>query len=155
MPPIDEKKAKYGSLAASHLNCCLRIIKRGSAGPSPAGDVRSLMDSCEELKEVVTHGHRWIVLKECVPAEMKVQISMWRNADQNENQGTHEIEILQNVISSAQALQKDQVKVNHSELIAKTQKYTTQKIPVNSLRIISDFSGVPQQKQSGASGGDC
>ena len=113
------------------------------------------MDSCEELKEVVTHGHRWIVLKECVPADMKVQISMWRNADQNENQGTHEIEILQNVIASAQALQKDQVKVNHSELIAKTQKYTTQKIPVNSLRNISDFPGVPQQKQTGASGRDC
>ena len=119
------------------------------------GDARSLVDTDEVSKDVVMQGHRWIVLKECVPAEMKVQNSMWGNAYQNENQGTHEIEILQNVIASAQALQKVQVKVNHSELIAKTQKYTTQKIPVNSLMIISDFPGVPHQKQIGASGRDC
>ena len=155
MPPINEKKAKYGSLACSHLNVCLRIIKVGTPGPSPAGDVRSLMEESEELKDVVINGHRWIVLKECVPGEMKVQISLWRNADQNENQGTHEIEILQNVVSSAQALQKDQVKVTTADLIARTQKRTTHKIPVAALRVISDFPGVPQQRQSGATGRDC
>ena len=139
MPPIDEKKAKYGSLAGSHLNVSLRIIKVGTPGPSPAGDVRSLMDSCEVLKDVVTKGHRWIVLKECVPPETKVEISLWRNADQNENQGTHEIEILQNVISSAKTLQKDQTKVTSGDLIAKTIKRTTQKIPAGQLRIIADL----------------
>ena len=57
------------------------------------------MDSDEVLKDVVINGHRWIVLKECVPAETNVEIPLWRNTDQNENQGTHEIEILQNVIA--------------------------------------------------------
>ena len=113
------------------------------------------MDEDEVLNDVVINGHRWIVLKECVPGEMKVQISLWWSADQNENQGTHEIEILQNVVSSAQALQKDQVKVTTADLIARTQKRTTQEIPVNSLRIISDFSWGTSTKQSGASGRDC
>ena len=74
-----------------------------------------------------------------MPAETKVDISLWRNADQNANQGTHEIEILQNVVSSAQALQKDQVKVTTADLIAKTSKRTTQKIPVYALRTVADL----------------
>ena len=34
MPPNDEKKANYGSLACSHLNVSRKIIKVGSSGPS-------------------------------------------------------------------------------------------------------------------------
>ena len=111
----------------------------GTSGPSPAGDVRSLIDGDETLKDVVINGHRWLVLKEIVPPDTKVEISLWRNADQNENQGTHEIEILQNIISSAEVLMKDQHRVTSGDLIAKTTKRTTQQIPAGSLRVMADF----------------
>ena len=71
MPPINAAKAKYGSLARSHLNISFRVIKVGTSGPSPAGDVRSLIDGDETLKDVVINGHGWIALKECAPPETK------------------------------------------------------------------------------------
>ena len=78
-----------------------------------------------------------------------MEISLRRNADPNENQGTHEIEILQNVISSAQVLQRDQVKVTTADLIAKTSKRTTQKIPGHALRTVSDlFMGYLQKDKA-------
>ena len=93
-----------------------------------------MIEGDEVLKDVVLHGHRWIVLKEIVPPDTKVEISLWRNADQNENQGTHEIEILQNIISSAEVLMKDQHRVASGDLIANTTKRTTQKKPCRLLK---------------------
>ena len=57
MPPIDEQKARYGSLAGSHLNIGSRIIQVGSAGASPAGDVRSLVDESASLNDAAMKGH--------------------------------------------------------------------------------------------------
>ena len=134
MPPINVAKAKYGSLACNHLNISFRVIKVGTSGPSPAGDVRSLIDGDETLKDVVINGHRWIVLKEIVPPDTKVEISLWRNADQNENQGTHEIEILQNIISSAEVLMKDQRRVTSGDLIAKNHEEDDSNNPCRLLK---------------------
>ena len=74
----------------------------------------------------------------CAP-ETKVEISLWRNADQNENQGTHEIEILQTIMSTAQVLQKEQTNVLLSDLVAKAGKRTTHKISPLIMRIVAEF----------------
>ena len=92
LPPIKEG-AMYGSLAASHFNLALRCIKNGTF--SPIGNLGDLLEEGgANLKEMVTSGHRWWILPEAVLKELQVDISIWRNMDQNENQNSHEMEIL-------------------------------------------------------------
>ena len=81
--------------ARSHLNLARRCIQAGLQ--SPVGDLQDLMDDTGNLKDVVLNDHRWWVLPETVPAERQVDISLWRNMDQHENQATHEIELLQSI----------------------------------------------------------
>ena len=99
LPAVDETKAMYGSLAGSHFNIALRLIKAGAI--SPAGDLRTLMRDDESLAETVQNGHRWFILKENILRESQVEISLWRNQDQNDNQGTHEMEILQTILAES------------------------------------------------------
>ena len=94
LPAVNEE-ALYGSLACSHLNMALRCIQAGLQ--SPVGDLQDLMDDTGNLKDVVLNGHKWWVLPETVPAERQVDISLWRNMDQQENQATHDIELLQSI----------------------------------------------------------
>ena len=54
------------------------------------------------LREAAINGHRWWVLPETVAKERKMDISLWRNQDQNENQGAHKIEILMTIKNSAE-----------------------------------------------------
>ena len=89
----------YGSLACTHLNLAFRAIKNGT--PSPIGALDELM-SCQPLKEVVLNGHRWWVLPETVASERQLDISLWRNRDQNENHQTHELELLQTITLAAE-----------------------------------------------------
>ena len=77
----------YGSLACTHLNLAFRCLKQGTQ--SPIGDLSELLQH-PNLKEVVISGHRWWVLPESVSKERQVDISLWINQDQNENQQTHE-----------------------------------------------------------------
>ena len=73
----------YGSLACTHLNLAFRAIKNGT--PSPIGALADLMSN-PTLKEVVLNGHRWWVLPETVAKERQIDISLWSNQDQNENE---------------------------------------------------------------------
>ena len=139
MPSIDEQKVRYGSLAASHLNVAFRIIKVGCAGASPAGDIRAIADDSPALRDAVLTWHKWWILPESLSTEMKVDISLWRNADQNENQGTHEIELLQAVISTAGHMQKDSRKVALGDLVAKASKRIPAKIMPQTLQVIANF----------------
>ena len=95
LPPIDPDQALYGTLAGTHLNLALRIIQAGV--PSPACDVSTLAAPGTSLYEVVHRGHKWWILPEDTPLENQVQVSLWRNMDQNENQAIHEIEVLKNI----------------------------------------------------------
>ena len=88
-PAIDESRAMYGSLAGSHFNIALRLIKAGAI--SPAGDLRSLTQDDVSLADTINNGHRWWILKENTPKDSQVEISLWRNQDQNESQGIHEM----------------------------------------------------------------
>jgi hypothetical protein len=137
LPPVDEDKAMYGSLAGSHLNIALRLLQRGCN--SPAGDVRTLCDSDPSLKDAATHGHRWWILPESLATEIQVDISLWRNADQNENQGTHEIEILGTIMATAELLKKTQKKVILGDLVAKAGKRSPAKIMPLVLNTLAKF----------------
>ena len=57
LPAVDETKAMYGSLAGSHFNIALRIIKAGAI--SPAGDLRSLTQDDVSLADALNNGQRW------------------------------------------------------------------------------------------------
>ena len=57
---------------------------------SPIGDLLTLLQDDQNLKDRATHGHFWWVLPEEVSKEEQVDISLWRNMDQNENQATHQ-----------------------------------------------------------------
>ena len=104
LPRIHDEKALYGSLASSHLNIALRLILQGVS--SPAGDLSTLLDQNKTLSDTVQHGHKWWIIKETTPLEDQVAISLWRNQDQNENHGFHEVELLQNIMSSAEHMRR-------------------------------------------------
>ena len=57
----------------------------------------------------------WI-LPETVLAERQVDISLWRNMDQNENQVSHEIEILQGIKATAESLSVNPRKLTQGTL---------------------------------------
>ena len=102
LPRIHDEKALYGSLASSHLNIALRLILQGVT--SPAGDLSTLLEDNKTLSDTVQHGHKWWIIKETTPLEDQVAISLWRNQDQNENNGFHEIELLQNISCPRQSI---------------------------------------------------
>ena len=137
LPAIDDKVAMYGSLAGSHLNLALRLIQNGAS--SPAGDIRSLTEGDPSLGDIVMHGHRWWILPENTPVDRQVDISLWRNQDQNENQSTHEIEILQNIVATATDISRTQKTVPMGELIAKACKRTPAKISPTAIQTLAKF----------------
>lgn len=96
LPPIDEdilsRGTIYGTIAGTHLNISLRLLKHRC--PSPACNTGSLMDQGGSLEEVVNQGHVWWILPETIPHSSQVEVSLWRNQDQNENQASHEVETL-------------------------------------------------------------
>ena len=94
----------YGSLACTHLNIAFRCIKNGTW--SPIGNLQDLILEDNTLKEAVTSGHRWWILPETVLKERQMDISLWRNQDQNENQQIHEVEILLTIKVAAQGFLK-------------------------------------------------
>ena len=132
LPKIEESKVLYGSLASSHLNLALRLIQQGAH--SPVGDLRALCEKDRFLAEAVENGHKWWVLKENTPLEAQVDISLWRNQDQNENNGTHEIELLQNVVAAAEGLRASRSSegqrsiVAMADLVAKAMRRTPAKV---------------------------
>ena len=137
LPPIYDDMVLYGSLAGSHLNLALRLIQCGAR--TPAGDLVSAMDSDEALKDVVTNGHRWWILPEHTEDEKQVDISLWRNQDQNENQRTHEIEIIQGIITTAENLASSQKKVILADLMAKAARRNPAKIAPPVMRVLAQY----------------
>ena len=80
--------------------------------PFPIGNLGDLLEDSANLKEVVTSGHRWWVLPERVLKERQVDVSLWRNMDQNENQNSHEMEILGGIKATAEHLCRTQPSVS-------------------------------------------
>ena len=65
------------------------------------------------------NGHKLFILKEKVPECEHIDISLWRKQDQNKNQATHEIEVLQTILYAAKKLlDSGKAKVNLGELVA-------------------------------------
>ena len=63
-----------------------------------------------------------------------MDLSFWRNQDQNESNGTHEIELLQNVVAAAEVLKASRSSDGHrsivsmSDLVAKSMRRTPAKV---------------------------
>ena len=85
------------------------------------------------LKEIVESGHRWWVLPETVLKERQVDISPWRNMDQNENQATHEIEVLQGIKATAETLSAQQDKISQADLVSIASRRNPAKISVGQM----------------------
>ena len=100
--PVIKLTAIYGSLACSHYNLALRLLQIGAK--SPIGDLVKILEENEHLKDTAMCGHKWWILPEEVLAERQVDISLWRNMDQNENQVSHEMEIIQGIKATAESL---------------------------------------------------
>jgi hypothetical protein len=137
LPAIKERATMYGSLAGSHLNLALRILQGNSS--SPLGDLSSLIAGDTTLKEVVMNGHLWHVLREDLTHDEQVEISLWRNQDQNENQGTNEVEILQTIQATALAASKSTLKLKMGDLIAKALKRNPAKISQGTVCILAKY----------------
>ena len=138
MPPIHDDVAVYGSLAGSHLNIALRLIQSGS--PSPAGDLKALMeDESSSLCDVVRTGHRWWILKENTDPAKQVEISLWRNQDQNENQGIHEIEILQTIAVTMREMGQKTGSANMGDIVARADRRNPAKVSTATLQCLTKF----------------
>ena len=77
--PVMDDQAIYGTLAGSHLNLALKILKHGVI--SPAVDVTTMIEPGSSLEEVTKEGHKWWILPEDTPKDDLVDISLWRNQD--------------------------------------------------------------------------
>ena len=125
LPPIDEDLVMYGTLASSHLNIALRLLRHQS--PSTA-DLQNQLVEGTSLNEVVQNGHRWWVLPESTSKKAQVEVSLWRNQDQNENQCLHELEILRGVISVCEDMSLVRSSGSLGEIISKVSSRTPAKI---------------------------
>ena len=101
LPAIDEGFL-YVSLHNTHYNISLRIAKAGGVGPH--GSFAKEMDRDALFKDAVMNGHHWLVLPEDTPKEEQLLLSSWMNQNQNSNQQSHEVEILQTIQSCAAAM---------------------------------------------------
>ena len=127
----------YGSIACTHLNIAFRAIKNDIY--SPIGNLGDLMTNAN-LKEVVLNGHRWWVLQENCAKERQIDISLWRNQDQNENQQTHELEILLTIKVAAETFLKDgKSTVAMGDLVAAAQKRNPAKISPTTWMTLSKY----------------
>lgn len=133
LPPI-VPGACYGSLATSHYNLALRCIKAGTF--SPIGNLQDLLTDSPNLRDAVEQGHRWWILPETVLKERQVDISLWRNMDQNENQATHEIEILQGIKTTSESLSSRQDKVSFGDLVSISSRKNPAKISVHQMQTL-------------------
>ena len=69
-----------------------------------------------------------------------MDISLWRNQDQNENQGAHEIELLMTIKNSAeQFLKTGQQKVSLGDLVAHASRKNPAKIQVTTWQTLSKY----------------
>ena len=91
------------------------------------------------FKDVVLHGHKWWILPETVTREVQVDISLWRNMDQNENQATHEIEILQSIRMTCEDLSKRPGKVSHGDLMSAVARKNPSKMSTLTLQTLCKF----------------
>ena len=74
LPPIvDLPGPVYGTIACSHLNLALRLIKHSCR--SPVGALEALLEQ-PSLKDVVQDGHRWWILPETTGKEKQTDISL-------------------------------------------------------------------------------
>ena len=119
MPRI-KIEAMSGSLACSHYNLALRLLQAGAK--SPIGDLVKILEENEHLKDTAMCGHKWWVLPEEVATEMQVDINLWRNMDQQENQASHEMEILQGIKATAESLSVKQRKITHGGTFCQQQQ---------------------------------
>lgn len=133
LPHIDEERAMYGTLAGTHLNIALRILQSGLA------DAANVAPRGSPLADVVAHGHFWWILPEDVPKQSLVELSLWRNQDQNENQAIHEIEILRNIISTCSDLRQSRSQVPLGDLCAFAEKRTPAKVGTRALEALAKF----------------
>ena len=137
-PPIDESVALYGSIAGSHLNIAYRCIQSGTR--SPVGDLGSLIEGLPSLEDAVKNGHRWWILPETLEQKDFVDISHWRNQYQNENQGVHEIEVLQTVISTAEEMaSKSLTSSTKADLVARASRRNPAKMGHQSLSTLTTY----------------
>ena len=149
LPPINEQKAMqgplYATLAGTHFNLALRCLQIGLA--SPIGDLSKILEENKHLKLMVhghKKGHKWWVLPEGVLKEKQLEISMWRNMDQHENQATHEVELLQCIKLAAEALaaapgeNKDKKKkLTMGDLVALTVRRSPAKVSTTALQALA------------------
>ena len=86
------------------------------------------------------NGHRWWILPEDADKDLQTDISLWRNQDQNENQGTNEMEVLQTLKHAAQA-SKDggSEKVKTGDLVAKATRKNPTKIAIRLWQAMAKY----------------
>jgi len=88
-PPVFPDKMKNGSLAATHLTITLRCYKHSLM--APWGETFTV-GTCPALQRFTEFGHKYWKLTCEIPDADALEISEWRNTDNNCNQVKHEIE---------------------------------------------------------------
>ena len=152
MPAI-KVEAIYGSLACSHFNLALRLLQAGAK--TPIGDLIKILEENEALNDFVvpTGGHKWWILPEDVSKERQLDISLWRNMDQNENQVTHEMETLQGIKATAESLSVKQSRITVGDLVSAATRKNPAKLSPKIMNVLTRVyigfleNGVPELLQ--------
>ena len=133
--PTIKIDSSYGSLACSHYNLALRLLQAGAK--SPIGDLIKLLEENEHLKDTAMCGHKWWILPEEVLAERQVDISLWRNMDQQENQASHEMEILQGIKATAESLSVKQRTITQGDLVSAAIRKNPAKFSLKAMQVLT------------------
>ena len=140
-----------GRWPAATTNLALRLLQAGAK--SPIGDLVKILEENEHLKDIAVCGHKWWILPEEVPEARQVDISLWRNMDQNENQVTHEMEILQGIRSTAESLSVRQSKITQGDLVSAAMRRNPAKLSTKTMQVLTKVyigfleNGVPELVQ--------
>ena len=120
---------------------------------SPIGNLIKILEENEHLKDTAMSGHKWWILPEEVTTERQADISLWRNMDQNENQATHEIEILQGIKATAESLCVMQSKISQGDLVSAAMRRNPCKMSPTTMQVLTKVyivfleNGVPELLQ--------
>ena len=129
-PPICDGAMDSASLGSTHLTLTFRLARHRVVSHLTG---KTFDEGCDpEFAKVVRKGHLYWILSEDTTQEEATQLSAYFNADQDQNQGTSEIEMMNHVSSVCRLIMKENTTTRAVTVAALIQRVqASSSVPVN------------------------
>lgn len=135
-PPIFDSSVKYACLGGNHLTIALRLFKHQVTSSITGQQIRASPEDAE-LSQVLTLGHKYIILDSSVTNEEAELISRWLNSDQDQNQASGTAMLLRTLTDIVKKEKESCSQIKVSNVISKFSSQSCLKIPTNTLGSLS------------------